>query len=151
MGALQSSYVLRAFAHHLSAIQGSRLKEEDDKPARGALALAATAVSIHLAILIEVSQNTCMIQVQYVFTTWKTGNHNAKMPFKSDIYRDVTTYWHDKSVAKMIDRGRYDKYAKIAMGHVDSGWATSRVLDDEDDVSVCDPSSDEDEADVFRD
>ena len=54
MGALQSSYILRAFAHHLSAIQGSRLKEEDDLPAHGTLALAATAVSGHLipAILI---------------------------------------------------------------------------------------------------
>ena len=39
------SYIFRAFAHHLSAIQGSWLKEEDDLPACGALALAATAVS----------------------------------------------------------------------------------------------------------
>ena len=92
------------------------------------------------------------MQVQYIFTTWKTGIHNPKMAFKSDIYCDVTTYWHDKSVEKMIERGRYEKYAAIAMGHVDSGWATSRItLDDEDDVSVCDPStSEEDEADVFR-
>lgn len=45
MGALQSSYVLRSFVHHLAVIQGSRLKEEDNLPARGALALAATAVS----------------------------------------------------------------------------------------------------------
>ena len=73
------------------------------------------------------------------------------MPFKSNIYRDVTTYWHDKSVAKMIDRGRYDKYAERAAAHIDHGWATSCVLDDEDDVSMCDPSSEEDEADVFRD
>ena len=91
------------------------------------------------------------MQVQYVFTTWKTGIHNPKMAFKSDIYCDVTTYWHDKSVAKMIDRGRYDKYVERATTHIDSGWATSRVLDDEDDVSVCDPStSEEDEADMFR-
>lgn len=45
MGALQSSYVLTSFAHHLAAIQGSRVREEDTLPARGALALAATAVS----------------------------------------------------------------------------------------------------------
>ena len=51
----------------------------------------------------------------------------------------------------MIDRGRYDKYAERAMAYIDRGWATSRVLDDEDDVSVCDPSSEEDEANVFRD
>ena len=51
----------------------------------------------------------------------------------------------------MIDRGRYDKYVERATTHIDSGWAMSRVLDDEDDVSVCDPStSEEDEADVFR-
>ena len=90
------------------------------------------------------------MQVQYVFTTWKTGIHNPKMAFKSDIYCDVTTYWHDKSVAKMIDRGRYHKYVEMATAHIDSGWATPRVLDDEDDVSVCDPSTEEDEADVFR-
>ena len=72
------------------------------------------------------------------------------MPFKSDIYRDVTTYWHDKSVTKMINRGRCDKYAERAMAHIDRGWATSRALDDEDDVSVCDPSSEEDKEDMFR-
>lgn len=94
----------------------------------------------------------CTTQVQYVFTTWKTGIHNPKMTFKFDIYCDVTTYWHDKSVAKMIDRGHYDKYAERAMEHIDFGWATLRVLDDEDNISVCDPSSEEeDEADVFRD
>ena len=64
------------------------------------------------------------------------------MSFKSDIYRDVTTYWHDKSVAKIIDRGRYDKYVKRAYGEIDSAWTTSRTTDDsEDEVSVCDPSS----------
>ena len=55
MGALQLSYVLRAFVHHLSAIQGSPMKEEDNLPARGALALAATAVSnVSMSVVLEV-------------------------------------------------------------------------------------------------
>lgn len=50
MGTLQSSYVLRSFAHHLTAIQGSLVREADVLPVRGALTLAATAVSaIHVS------------------------------------------------------------------------------------------------------
>ena len=92
-----------------------------------------------------------MIKVQYVFMTWKTGTHNTKMPFKSDYYRDVTAYWHDKAVMKMIECGRCDKYVKIAAEHIESSWVALRTsLDDDDDVTVCDPSSsEEEEGDVF--
>lgn len=152
MGALQSSYILTSFAHHLAAIQGSRVREEDTLPARGALALAATAVSRATHASAMFLQPHHITQVQYVFTTWKTGIHNTKMPFKSDLYRDVTAYWHDKAVVKMIERGRYDKYVKIAEGHIESSWVALRTsLDYDDDVSVCDPSSSDEggEGDVF--
>ncbi|KAH9839787.1 uncharacterized protein C8Q71DRAFT_721618 [Rhodofomes roseus] len=46
VGALKSRYVLKSFATHLAAIEGSQLKENDVKPARGALALAATAHTV---------------------------------------------------------------------------------------------------------
>ena len=83
--------------------------------------------------------------------TWKTGTHNTKMPFKSNYYRDVMAYWHDKAVMKMIERGRYDKYVKIAAEHIESSWVAQRTsLDDDNNITVCDPSSsEEEEGDVF--
>ncbi|KAH9918785.1 uncharacterized protein B0H18DRAFT_957785 [Fomitopsis serialis] len=121
LGALQSAYVLKSFATHLAAIQGSRIKETDTKPARGALALAATAV-------------------QFVFAAWTTGRYNTNLVFSGERYRSVTTYWHDKSVAKIIERRRFDKYVDMAIPYIEATWAP-RVVDDEDDITVCDPSS----------
>ncbi|KAH9918784.1 uncharacterized protein B0H18DRAFT_957784 [Fomitopsis serialis] len=121
LGALQSAYVLKSFATHLAAIQGSRIKETDTKPARGALALAATAV-------------------QFVFAAWTTGRYNTNLVFSGERYRSVTTYWHDKSVAKIIERRRFDKYVDMAIPYIEATGAP-RVVDDEDDITVCDPSS----------
>ncbi|KAH9839286.1 uncharacterized protein C8Q71DRAFT_722259 [Rhodofomes roseus] len=121
-GALQSPYVLKSFATHLAAIQGSRIKPHETKPARGALALAATAV-------------------QYVFATWKTGALNKALSFSGDTYGPVTEYWHTKSVAKMIARGKYNRCVDLATPHIEASWMP-RTVDDDDDISVCDPETD---------
>ena len=41
----------------------------------------------------------------------------------------------------MISQGRYDKYVKLAEAHVDRAWIPSVPVEDEDNISVFDPSS----------
>ncbi|TFY59761.1 hypothetical protein EVJ58_g5571 [Rhodofomes roseus] len=118
-GALQSPYVLKSFAAHLAAIQGSRIKPHETGPARGALALAATAV-------------------QYVFTTWRTGTLDKSLAFNGDTYSSITDYWYAKSVAKMIARGKYKRCLDLAATYIEASWMP-HVVDDDDDISVCDP------------
>ncbi|TFY51894.1 hypothetical protein EVJ58_g10321 [Rhodofomes roseus] len=120
-GALQSPYVLKSFAAHLAAIQGSRIKPHETGPARGALALAATAV-------------------QYVFTTWRTGTLDKSLAFNGDTYSSITDYWYTKSVAKMIARGKYKRCLDLAATYIEASWMP-HVVDDDDDISVCDPET----------
>ncbi|KAH9839920.1 uncharacterized protein C8Q71DRAFT_855225 [Rhodofomes roseus] len=123
VGALQSQYVLKSFATHLAAVQGSKLRGQDAaKPARGALSLAATAV-------------------QYIFTSWTTGIFVAEGTFSGENCRTITAYWHNKSVKKIIEHGRYETCVRLSIPYMEAGWVPRAVEADEDDVSVCDPSS----------
>ncbi|KAH8091745.1 hypothetical protein BXZ70DRAFT_1067315 [Cristinia sonorae] len=115
-GALQSEYILHAFAHHLKHIEGSMLDQLDiedfdsNTPPIGAIALAATVV-------------------QLSFSKYQTGTYNSVVKF-SDSEPSVMAIWggHLKNAHHICKNSeRLNEFVSLAMEHVKPGRRSTRA------------------------
>lgn len=95
-GKLQSKYVLKTFATHLTATTGSL---HDYGYPGGALAIAAAAVC---AILDDSGIPNPALQVKHVFPMFETGVFVAAGAFSGTNVENDTSDWYTKTVSKFV-------------------------------------------------
>ncbi|KAH9930566.1 hypothetical protein B0H21DRAFT_826106 [Amylocystis lapponica] len=113
-GALQSYYILKTFAVHLSAINGSQVDDEVADWPRGALALTTTAV-------------------EHEFGMWCSGNYKQGSHFREDTVGDSTARWARTSVRRLTEKpDKFTTFIKLANQHIEKKRVTAPLDDDRD-------------------